>query len=662
MRPGELVGEADPDAGQARELGAVDVELARDGEVGLPEAALALPREVRVGQQQPAAVGRPVGADRPPVRRRRLARAGATWRWPPGLRPGPPAPAAGRGRCSRRPRRCSPSARPSGRRRRPPPARSVAPRARPRTSRARPPTPTSSRCAFQPVGERGEQLDRPGRCVLPVVGRPLEDADVPPGDVGVDVGVLLARTEPAGALAPDLDDLVGEVAGAVLAAGPPLAERHVGDRVAGDVGHAALGAADDRLVRVASPDDVAPRLVAGGRVSVSARAGHDGDCTRGREARIRRSRRGGPSPTAPSPMGVTVSAGSRPGWRAADSPGTVGGMSRWTAARPARPVGTHRARDRREQRARAPLGRSAGPRRRDRVLIGCRNPEKGAAARDQVAAGATGPEPDLVALDLADLDSVRSCRRGRRRHGRPPRRAHEQRRRDGAPPPPHRTGLRGAVRHQPPRPLRAHRPAAPAAAARRLRRGSSRRRPPPTASAACAGTTSTGERRYGKWLAYGQSKLANLLFTFELDRRAARRRARAARRRGPPRLRGDPPPGGRAGDERQPLHAARDGLATGSSPRPTRWAPSPSCTRRRCRTFAAASTSGPMALRAARPSQAGRHEQGGTQRGRCAPTLGRLGAVDGRRIRLHRGRRVTADSLGCAAPLRCGRNSPRGGR
>jgi NAD(P)-dependent dehydrogenase (short-subunit alcohol dehydrogenase family) len=35
------------------------------------------------------------------------------------------------------------------------------------------------------------------------------------------------------------------------------------------------------------------------------------------------------------------------------------------------------------------------------------------------------------------------------------------------------------------------------------------------------------ERRYGKWRAYSQSKLANLLFSYELDRRLRRARARA---------------------------------------------------------------------------------------------------------------------------------------
>jgi NAD(P)-dependent dehydrogenase (short-subunit alcohol dehydrogenase family) len=41
-----------------------------------------------------------------------------------------------------------------------------------------------------------------------------------------------------------------------------------------------------------------------------------------------------------------------------------------------------------------------------RVLLGCRIPEKAKAAHASVAAGATGPEPEIVAMDLADLDSV----------------------------------------------------------------------------------------------------------------------------------------------------------------------------------------------------------------------------------------------------------------
>ncbi len=44
-----------------------------------------------------------------------------------------------------------------------------------------------------------------------------------------------------------------------------------------------------------------------------------------------------------------------------------------------------------------------------RVLLGCRNAEKAAAARDQVAAGAIGPAPEVVPLDLSDLDDVAAC-------------------------------------------------------------------------------------------------------------------------------------------------------------------------------------------------------------------------------------------------------------
>jgi NAD(P)-dependent dehydrogenase (short-subunit alcohol dehydrogenase family) len=44
-----------------------------------------------------------------------------------------------------------------------------------------------------------------------------------------------------------------------------------------------------------------------------------------------------------------------------------------------------------------------------RLLLACRNATKGAAACDQVTAVATGPAPEVVALDLADLASVRAC-------------------------------------------------------------------------------------------------------------------------------------------------------------------------------------------------------------------------------------------------------------
>ncbi|HVU72431.1 MAG TPA: oxidoreductase [Mycobacteriales bacterium] len=44
-----------------------------------------------------------------------------------------------------------------------------------------------------------------------------------------------------------------------------------------------------------------------------------------------------------------------------------------------------------------------------RVIMACRNQEKAKAARDGVAALATGPEPGVVALDLSDLASVQAC-------------------------------------------------------------------------------------------------------------------------------------------------------------------------------------------------------------------------------------------------------------
>ena len=137
---------------------------------------------------------------------------------------------------------------------------------------------------------------------------------------------------------------------------------------------------------------------------------------------------------------------------------------------------------------------------------------------------ATPPRASAAAATIAGATEVRRARprrprvgaRVRRRLGRRPRRADQQRRRHGAAASAHRRRLRAAVRHQPPRPLRADQPAA--AAHHRPRRhrlldGAHR-----------IGTIDLDDlnwerRRYQRWRAYGQSKLANLLFTLELQRR-----------------------------------------------------------------------------------------------------------------------------------------------
>ena len=87
----------------------------------------------------------------------------------------------------------------------------------------------------------------------------------------------------------------------------------------------------------------------------------------------------------------------------------------------------------------------------------------------------------------------------------------------------HHGRLRAAVRHQPPRPLRAHRAAARQPAARRGLAGGDGQQPWPTASAAAIHFDDLQwERRYNRVAAYGQSKLANLMFTYELQRRLDR--------------------------------------------------------------------------------------------------------------------------------------------
>ena len=62
-----------------------------------------------------------------------------------------------------------------------------------------------------------------------------------------------------------------------------------------------------------------------------------------------------------------------------------------------------------------------------------------------------------------------------------------------------------------------------------------------TGSAASTSTTCSGERRYGRWRAYGQRKLANLLFALELDRRLRAAGSTDQEPRRPPGLRGHEP-------------------------------------------------------------------------------------------------------------------------
>ena len=156
-----------------------------------------------------------------------------------------------------------------------------------------------------------------------------------------------------------------------------------------------------------------------------------------------------------------------------------------------------------------------------RVLLGCRNPTKGQAALAQVAAVATGEAPVLVALDLADLGSVR--------------RAADEVAELGTPLdlllnnagimalPKGRTAdgfeSQFGTNHLGHFALTARLlPLLLAADAPRVVTTSS--------NVHKAGSMHWDDvdldRRYGKWRAYAQSKLANLLFTYELDRRAAR--------------------------------------------------------------------------------------------------------------------------------------------
>ena len=92
------------------------------------------------------------------------------------------------------------------------------------------------------------------------------------------------------------------------------------------------------------------------------------------------------------------------------------------------------------------------------VVLACRNPDKAEAVAQQIRLAAAGARVETIPLDLSSLASVERCADGLHERLRADRRARQQRRRHGAAAAAHRGRLRAAVRHEPPRALRAHRP------------------------------------------------------------------------------------------------------------------------------------------------------------------------------------------------------------
>jgi NAD(P)-dependent dehydrogenase (short-subunit alcohol dehydrogenase family) len=153
------------------------------------------------------------------------------------------------------------------------------------------------------------------------------------------------------------------------------------------------------------------------------------------------------------------------------------------------------------------------------VVLACRNMEKGKAARAEVAAAASGPEPELEELDLASLSSVRSfAERFRAKH-------------DGLDLLINNAGVMAAPRRFTDDGFELHLGTnhlghfALANLLLPLMEGRDDARVVTVSSSAhktvrgIAFDNLNGERRYFRWNAYGQSKLANLLFALELDRR-----------------------------------------------------------------------------------------------------------------------------------------------
>jgi NAD(P)-dependent dehydrogenase (short-subunit alcohol dehydrogenase family) len=153
------------------------------------------------------------------------------------------------------------------------------------------------------------------------------------------------------------------------------------------------------------------------------------------------------------------------------------------------------------------------------VILGCRNPDKAADALTLVKADAKGAEPLYAALDLADLGSIEACAAEVGRHV------------DKLDILMNNAGVMAIPRRETADGFEAqfgtNHLGHYALTGRLL--PSLLRAPAPRVVTTSSHVHRGGKMRwddlhwrtsYRKWMAYGQSKLANLLFAFELDRRA----------------------------------------------------------------------------------------------------------------------------------------------
>ena len=272
------------------------------------------------------------------------------------------------------------------------------------------------------------------------------------------------------------------------------------------------------------------------------------------------------------------------------------------------PERAHGAHHRGQQRTRAAFGGGARGQGRA-VLMACRNADQGGRGPGgRAGQGHRRRAPEVRAARPVVAGVGGDLRRGPRRRARPPRRAHEQRRDHGRAEGQTVDGFESQIGTNHlghfaltgrllPLLLAAAEPRVVSVASNAHKFGRMH-----------LDDLSFEHRRYSRWGAYGQTKLANLLFSGELQRRAVDRRHRAHRRRRPPRAT-RPRTSRRDRPSAPPSCKPSSPSATGCSASPTTWARSRSSTPRRCPTCWPTTTGGPTpsaSSAATRPASAAR--------------------------------------------------------